>query len=280
VRVIQNLFLKREGRVTDSTPAQLALQKKLNEAFAETQGKNPLFSLRAFARRLELSPSALSEILKGKRRVSKKLALRVVENLGLPNAESERLLSLFPERQMKNREKSPYQTPMVQLPRDQYQIIAEWYHFAILSLAELPGFVLKPEWISRRLNITTENAEGALERLERLGLLVRDAQGVLQTSGLDYTTPDEVKESSLRKAHHTNFELAKLSLDRDSMESRDFTATTMAIDVSRLPAAKKMIREFQDRLSVYLEGGTKNEVYKICVQLFPVSIPADATSFH
>jgi len=266
--------------MTDSTPAQLALQKKLNETFAETQGKNPLFSLRAFARRLEVSPSALSEILKGKRRVSKKLALRVVDNLGLPTTESERLLGLFPERQMKNRERAPYQSPMVQLSRDQYQLIAEWYHFAILSLAELPGFVLQPPVIARRLNITVENAEAALERLERLGLLLRDPAGTLRPSGQAYSTPDEVMENTLRKAHVTNFELAKVSMERDSVESRDFTATTMAIDVSRLPSAKKMIREFQDRLAAYLENGPKSEVYKVCVQLFPISVPGDNLRVH
>lgn len=264
----------------DSTPAQLALQKKLNETFAETQGKNPLFSLRAFARRLELSPSALSEILKGKRRVSKKLAGRVVDNLGLPRAESDRLLSLFPERSIKNRERTAYQSPLVELSRDQYQLIAEWYHFAILSLAKLPSAKLSASWVSKRLNITIENAEAALERLERLSLLKRDSTGNLAPSGMDYSTPDNVQENSLRKAHLTNFDLARQSLERDPVTTRDFTATTMAIDTSRLPAAKKMIREFHDQLAAYLECSPKSEVYKICIQLFPLTVPGDMTNVH
>ncbi len=259
----------------DSTPAQLALQKKLNETFTETQGKNPLFSLRAFARRLELSPSALSEILKGKRRVSKKMALRVVENLGLPRSESERLLGLFPERPSRKKHNGAYLSPLVELPRDQYQLISDWYHFAILSLAELPGSRMNSIWVSGRLNITVENAEAALERLERLELLKRDDQGNLRTTGLEYSTSDEIPETSLRKAHSANFELARQSLERDSLDLRDFTAVTLAIDVSRMPAAKKMIREFQDRLAAYLEGGVKNEVYKICVQFFPLTVSSE-----
>ena len=88
----------------DSAPAQLALQKRLNEAFSETQLKNPAFSLRAFARKLDLSPSALSEILKGKRRVSKKLAQRVVTNLCLAQSEAQSLLELFPEKPRRRRQ--------------------------------------------------------------------------------------------------------------------------------------------------------------------------------
>ena len=48
-------------------------------------------------------------------------------------------------------------------------------------------------------------------------------------------------------------------------------ATTMAIDISKLPLAKKMIREFQDKLCAYLETGVKKDVYKLCIQIFPLT---------
>ena len=255
----------------DSAPAQLALQKKLNEAFSETQVKNPSFSLRAFARRLNLSPSALSEILKGKRRVSKKLANRVVSNLCLNPEEARSLLCLFPEKPLRREMTSHYQTPYVQLSMDQFHLIAEWYHFAILSLAETTDFRDDCSWIARRLNLRVQEAQGALERLERLQLLKRDVDGRLRPTGLEYGTSDDVRDVSVRKAHAHNLELAKRSLDEDSVTVRDFTATTMAIDISKLPVAKKMIREFHDKLCAYLETGPKKEVYKLSVQFIPLS---------
>lgn len=255
----------------DSAHAQLAIQKKLNETFSETQIKNPAFSLRAFARRLELSPSALSEILKGKRRISKKMAGRVVTNLCLNPMEAKNLLDLFPDKVSRKESSARYHSPYQPLSMDQFHLIAEWYHFAILSLAETKDFVGDPQWIGKRLNIRPQEAQDAISRLERLKMLVRTTDGRLEPTYVEYTTTDNVADVSVRRAHAQNLEFAKRSLEEDPIEVRDLTATTMAIDVEKLPEAKKMIREFHDKLSAYLETGTHREVYKICVQLFPLS---------
>src|SRR3954470_2795889 len=76
---------------------QLALQRKLNESLTSARLRNRAYSLRAFARKLEISPAALSEILNGKRNVSKRLAERLVNNLVLPPIEGKAILDLFPE---------------------------------------------------------------------------------------------------------------------------------------------------------------------------------------
>lgn len=52
--------------------------------------KNPRFSLRAFARTLEVEPSALSKILHGKRALTPKMLMRMASQLGLPDNEIER----------------------------------------------------------------------------------------------------------------------------------------------------------------------------------------------
>ena len=55
--------------------------------------KNPRFSLRAFARTLEVEPSALSKILHGKRALTPKMLLRMASQLGLPEQDIERFTS-------------------------------------------------------------------------------------------------------------------------------------------------------------------------------------------
>jgi hypothetical protein len=42
----------------------------------------------------------------------------------------------------------------------------------------------------------------------------------------------------------------------------------MAIDEKKLPEAKRMIRDFINQLSVFLEQGSKNKVYQLEVALF------------
>jgi plasmid maintenance system antidote protein VapI len=57
----------------------------LNLLLNEKKQKNPLYSLTALARDLEVSQPQLTRILKGKRRLSPKIALRLGKMLNLRN---------------------------------------------------------------------------------------------------------------------------------------------------------------------------------------------------
>ena len=62
---------------------QVEVQEALNERLIELRGKNPGFSMRAFSKRLGISSSALSEILSGKRKISKKMAAKIATRMDL-----------------------------------------------------------------------------------------------------------------------------------------------------------------------------------------------------
>src|ERR1700722_8681225 len=74
---------------------QINLRKKMMENLVEIQTKNPSYTLRAYAKKLRMSHSALSEILRGKRRVSKKLAERIVDRLNLDPKEAAHVIGSF-----------------------------------------------------------------------------------------------------------------------------------------------------------------------------------------
>lgn len=249
--------------------SQLALQQTLQTALTDAQTRNPAYSLRSFASKLGLSPSSLSEILNGKRRVSRKIALRVTERLCLPPEQKDALLGLFP--QQGTGELPEASKVYTLLSADQFHIVSEWQHFAILSLAETKGFKGRASWIAERLGIKQSEAQTALDRLLRMGLLAVGKRGDVVSTGNEFTSSDDVTSSAVKRAHVKNLELAASSLDRDAVTARDFSAVTMAIDPAHLPVAKKMIREFQDRLSLFLETGNRTEVYKVCMQLFPLT---------
>jgi plasmid maintenance system antidote protein VapI len=96
---------------------QIALQKLLAEKLTETRIKNPSYSLRAFARKAGLSPSALSEILSGKRRVSKALAFKIVHKLCLEPDRVTSLLKRFPEKLTRKNSESAQTLQYTQLNR-------------------------------------------------------------------------------------------------------------------------------------------------------------------
>ncbi len=248
--------------------AQFEFKKILRGEMDRAKGRNPSFSLRAFAKRLGLQPSALSEIMNGKRMVSKKMANKVLERLCVPPNERAALLSGLDRN---GKMSDPETAELIQVNMDHYYMIADWYHFAILSLSETPHFRGEPQWIADHLNITAGEAKQALIRLERLGLLERNKKNQLTWSGVHFTTTTDIANLSLRKSHYQNLELAKDSLDKDDVEERDFSSMTMAIDPKKIPEAKKRIREFRRSLSAFLENGEKTQVYRICLQLFPLS---------
>ena len=159
----------------------------------------------------------------------------------------------------------------LQLNAQQFRVAAEWEHFAVLSLLQCSDFRSEIEWIARRLGITEARASQVVSRLLELGLLAADAEGKLSRSEKNYRTPDDTADVSLKKCHEQSLELARESLYRDSVDERDFTSVTVAVNPKNLRTAKEMIRKFQDELCDRLEDGTRTEVYRLSVQLFPLS---------
>lgn len=247
---------------------QFALRNLLHNTFLQKQKKNSKFSMRAFAVQAGISPTSLSRFLRGKRNISYKLAQKVVEKLTIPPNEAKTVLS------ESYNKKENLKINYTEVDMDQYYIIADWYHFAILSLIETKNFKNDVNWIANRLNINKREVKEALNRLIRLNL-VKEANGKLKLTQERFTTSDGIPNTSLIKSHHQNLELAQLSLDREDVSKRDFSSVTMAIDPKKLPEAIKKIRAFYNELMQTLETGEKKEVYRFCGLLFPLTTGED-----
>lgn len=248
-----------------------ALQRKLAEVLSSCQAKNPSYSMRAFAKRLGLHSGALSALLNGKRNVSQKMAIRLLDRLNVGPEEQSVILKEFAEKRRNRPEQTFARLECTQLLLDQYHILGNWWHYAFLSLLKTKDFQPDAVWIAARLGIRTSEAESAIERLLRTGLIEATPEGSYRRTTVRLTTSDETANSSLRKAHAMNLELARHSLEQDDVSVRDFTAITMPIDPHKLGQAKELIRKFLDQLSGLLESGEQTEVYKFCTQLYPLS---------
>ena len=243
----------------------------------EIQSKNPAFSLRAFAKKLSLSPSAVSEILKGKRKVSLKLAKKILMQLNLTTNERKRLLSVFPgdlntSDQTKGLNENSLESEKKILDWDQFEAIGKWHHFAILSLSETKDFIADAKWISSRLKIKTSEAEEALERMHRIGMIVWNKKSKsLQVLSPHFASSDDVASLAIRKSHLEDLELAREKINEVDVSLRDYVAMTMAIDINKISEAKRLTRDFINKMSALLETSPQSEVYKVCVHLFPLS---------
>jgi uncharacterized protein (TIGR02147 family) len=251
------------------------LALKLRALLNVTQQRNPAYSLRAFSKKMNLAPSVLCEVLNGKRRTTKKMALKVIDKISIDPIEKSEILNAYEfsgenlkQLQQKTKNKINYQ----HIASDQFLLINRWYHLAILSLAETVDFKPRPKWIAKRLNILVEEAVEALERLERLNYIKWDRKNhVIKLLSGPISTDDEIASMAIKGAHYDDLRQAELVLDNIPVKDRDFTALTLAINTKKIPQAKKIIREFQDRLAQILESGTQDEVYKFTCYLYPLT---------
>ncbi len=238
-----------------------------NELINRTRA-NHKYSLRAFARRLEVQPGFLSKILLGQRNVTEKTVKRFGTKLGIP---PEQLKSFLSDVESLPRNDDQYSVLMA----DQYHLISEWYHFAILQLTQTQHFNPAPKWISRALGISMVEVNAAIDRLKRLGFLEikKDRSWRVKQDGLTTTTLGaDFQKAALRQLQRQILNLAVIALDEIPIERRDQSAVTMAVDSSLLPEAKVKIKKFRRALSRFLESGKqKDHVFNLSVSLYPVT---------
>jgi uncharacterized protein (TIGR02147 family) len=254
---------------SDVRPQEI-VRSILRDRLALLQAANARYSLRAFSKRLNVQPSTLSEILNEKREITYGLSRRVLERLSIPPREIEDILQAMPRR-APHKSRAPELVSYRVLGTEEFNVVADWYYFAILSLVETRGFVSSHAWIARRLGIAVHQSRKAVRTLIRLGLLKELRSGRWVGTGRKFRTSYDVPSSAIRKNHSQGLGLAQGALDEVPVERREFGASTIAADPRRIPAAKERIRAFRRELSAFLEGGRKSEVYRLGVQLFPLT---------
>jgi uncharacterized protein (TIGR02147 family) len=248
---------------------QLLIQKALLTKLAESKSKNNAFSQRAFAKKVGISSGALSSILSGQRKISPKLASRIIKNLGLGPKEQSRILKSFEADKQLPKLAGLKESKSISL--DDFHVISQGIHFSLLSLMETKGFKSEIDWMSARLSKPKREIITALDRLERLGMVVKDKKGNYTTTGESFDAPDEIPSGVIKNAHVDSMEEAKNSLFQDEITIRDFFSGTLAINSSKIPELKKLIREFYREFELLATEGTKDEVYKININFFPMS---------
>ncbi len=229
------------------------------------QRRNPAYSLRSFARDLGMSPTTLSRLFNGKRGLSEDSLKQVAARLTFAPEETTAALD-----ELRGRPDPLADTAYTALSSDIFHSLAEWYYFAILSLADSGRAKAAPKWIARQLNLTEFQAREALDRLLRLELVKAKGDKLLPT-GKSFRIPSDIPSAAARRLQHDHLNLAARSLEKDPIHRRDMTSMTLLADEARLGEAKQMIQKFRRRLTRFLEKGNSGErVYVLAVQLFPV----------
>ena len=261
-------------------------RQALHQGLSERTAKNPKYSLRSFARYLGVEPSALSQVLNGKRYLSMEKVDLILAKLDLNPEEQERFrASLAQAKKEAGHERFSSEMKSVlraassqkdgatasrELSIDKFKVIADWYHYAILELTLTRGFKSDYEWIAKKLGISVSEVTLAVERLLELELLEVKNEKLVKTDSMLDTSDKHLTTSAHRRRQKQILEKSILSLENDPIEKRNHSAMTLAIDETKLPEAKKRIQKFMNELTEFLETGTKTKTYEMIVNLIPL----------
>ncbi len=235
----------------------------LQTKFTNRCKTNASYSLRAFAKSLDIDASSLSQILSGKRKLSKQGIQLLCDKLSASPKE----LQMFGLCNVEPELREEY----LQVSVDTFSVISEWYHYAILELTYVSGFKSEPKWIAKKLSITVEEAKSAIDRLKRLGMLLEE-NGSLIKSSRRLTNNGSINTSGAHKELQKQVIAKALrAVDEVSHDQKDITSMTMAIDTKNLDKARLLIQKFRRDLCELLEDGNQEQVFNLGIQLYPIS---------
>lgn len=229
--------------------------RALTAEFAKRSKINPQYTLRAFANYLAVDSSTLSQILSKKRPLSLKMITKLQEKLQLQLSEEFKIKSAAFE----------------QIESDSFALISEWYHFAILDLMTLRGFKSDVEWIATTLSIKKIEAQTAIERLQRLGLIRWNKKKLEKTTGNLSNYTEGVTSGAHKRYQRTVVAKALDAIDNVDQDVKDITSITIAGNAKKIAEAKELIKEFRRSICTLMEDGNGDHVFHLAIQLYPVT---------
>lgn len=235
------------------------------------QERSPLYSLRAFARDMNVHPSTLSLALKGKRNIPLAQASFIAQELNL-NPE-ERTLFVESNQGFNRLDLIKIQSHEQKFILDEThdKIVKEWEHLVVLELFNIKSFKASVAEVSSKLDITLDRATEVLENLIECDLLTADENGVYPTHKKSVRTSEDVPSEVIRQSHFESLEFGKKKLENIPVEMRDFSKIVMSFDKNNISEAKAIIREFRRKMDAFSKSGNHDEVFQLAIQFYPMT---------
>jgi len=250
-----------------SDSQMIDFQTYLQSELLRRKKLNSKYSLRAFARDLDVEVSSLSKIMRGKRKVSHALFGQMTARLGVSDSD---IITLNQGEFFGLGQATP---TYANISDEVAEVMADWLHFAILELTRVRFFEGNLNWIALTLGEPVYKVKWAVERLQKTGYLLIKEDGTWVDSS-EYITsivPNLTSQTKMRVQSEI-LERAIRSIHQIPLQDRDNTSVTMAIDLSKLAEARALIKKFRRQLCKLLtEQPNHDEVYQLGIALYPLT---------
>jgi|ERR1043166_7294513 transcriptional regulator with XRE-family HTH domain len=250
--------------------APVCFRHFMQAELARRCAQNKQYSLRAFAKFLQVDHSTLSQLLRG----SRKLTARTIRRFGVRLGLDEDSVTEF----IGAAERSPDVDSAAlgdirKLASETAILIAEWQHYAILELVRLQTFRNDSRWVARVLGLSVDEVNIALQRLTRLGLLSMDAPDHWTDRSGDVTASvGSFTRAALQQLVEHSREHLVGALTTNSNKRCVFSSTTLALSrVHVAEAAQRIELLRRELLTLVQSGGRLDDVYRLDISLVPLT---------
>ena len=242
--------------------------------------RNSSYSVRAFARDLELSPSHLSEFLSGKSNLSHEKADFLAEKLKLKDEHKKHWcdLLMIHSRDKKDRDAAAFriqrrlESIQGAISEKVYRAISDWYYFAILAyFGGRPDFSIYE--LSQRMHLSEELVENAIDTLIELQLLNPIDEGYEPTDDFSLVG-NTISSSAIRDSHKQILGKSIDALKKFDMDSRQSQSLFITVPQKQIKAfheeLKNAVLEVAAKFSQKNMPNKNFSVQTITLQTFPL----------
>ncbi len=233
----------------------------LKDIFVQKISKNPCYSLRAFARDLDISVSYLSEVLTSKKTLKPSYIDQVISKINL----DEESAIIFRESCLfENQGKST----LKEISKEDFNDINDPLVFALLSTFFLEDFVNDVMWISQRLRISQEKCHQLIQALVEKDILeIKDGQ--ISRKSLNYIVKNFSNPQKLREFHKKCLTQIDQSLTNMPSEKIHLNHLCFAINPDKISTFREKTNKYLDEIEKLMETGPQKDLYSLAVYLTP-----------
>ena len=252
---IHELEKKLEVKEFTSNGLHVVAQRKstalLKEYFSLAQARNPNFSLRAFAKRIGMSPGKVSEIFSGKYGLSLELAQRVINQLSMNPEEKMRFIESVEKEQGAIDEYRTFAKMILEKTKthersfnllheeEDIEFIDHWSYYALMSILELTDGEKTLAWISQRIHLDEDLVDERLEKLSRMGIVEKkDDQYFL------------LKNNNYNDGHHLREKLSQVAAMKCSASAFRHIAEKLEVQL----AMDKVPTSNENKMFVFVDA--------------------------
>ncbi len=260
---------------------KMEIKDYLVDEFHRRLSKNSSYSMRAFARDLEMSPQKLHLVINGKSGLSSRAAQLLVSKLKISDFEKERFILLVESKH--HRSQTARQIAQkkllehvdadegLKISDDGFRITSEWYYLPILLMLEMNFDLRQSALIAKKLDIQVTKIKKAISDLVQAGLLIQKNDGSYTKNSSHFSYVAKNSSSDLMEYYKEYLHKAEASLLLQK-ELRHFSVMLTTISEQQIEFAVKEINQFRKKLGKILadKSASPDKLYSLSVQFFPV----------